>query len=134
MAKGKKKSSGISLEVEEQVISLSPTDLAVEVTFERNAIEALKNQRKNDHQIQELEEKIKGFQKTLDSEPEVIFAKEALDKAKADSMTEEHLDAKEDLSALKKGWNEDIKNRSQKLKYMEKMLKRHIESGALKRK
>ena len=132
--KTKKKKSGIPLEVEEAILAMSPMDLTVECTFERNAIEALKEERKNDPQVLKLSEQKAEFEKELESTPDVAKAKEEYEAAKEANSPEELVDIKENLSALKKGYANDIKDRSKKLKFMEKTLKHHIQSGALKRK
>jgi hypothetical protein len=130
----KKKKSGIPLEVEEKILAMSPMELTVDSTFERNAIDALKKSRKEDPQIIRLEEQKKEMDKELETTPEVVKAKEAYEQAKADNTTEEMVDVKESIAALRKGYAADIKDRSKTLKFMEKTLKHHIESGALKRK
>lgn len=132
--KGKAKKSGLPLDVEQKILGMGPTDLAVEVTFERNAIDALNKQKKDNDQLGELKTKVKDFEEVLKTLPEVLKAKDKLDEVKAENMSDEHLEAKADLAALNKGWNDDIKDRKKKLVYMEKTLSRHIESGALKRK
>lgn len=137
MAKGKSKGakkfkSGIPLDVEQRILGMSPTDLAVEVTFERNAIEALGKQSKED--LSDKRKELKKFEDGLNATKEVADAKEKLDTAKADHIDDDHVELKADLAALSQGYNNDKKDRKKKLKYMEKMLKRHIESGALKRK
>lgn len=132
--KGKAKKSGLPLDVEQKILGMGPTDLAVEVTFERNAIDALNKQKKDNDQLNELKAKVKEFDDTLKTIPEVLKAKDKLEEVKADNMTDDHLEAKANLAALSKGWSDDIKDRKKKLQYMEKTLSRHIESGALKRK
>lgn len=132
-SKNKKSKSGIPLDVESKIIRMGPADLAVECTFERNAIDTLKEQSKDDSKIQELKETVDQFNKELSQKEQVQKAKDAYEAAKEEYMSEDHVEAKADLAALRKGYTEDIKNRSKKLKFMEKTLKNHIESGALKR-
>lgn len=140
--KGSKKfKSGLPLDVEEKILAMPPTDLAVEVTFERNAIETLNKQMKEDHQLEMLKKTTDKFETLITEDKDVAKAKEAYeeakeayDNAKAEAMDEDHVEAVANLSALKKGWKDDIKDRKKKLVYMEKTLKRHIELGTLKRK
>ena len=137
MAKGKGKGpkkfkSGIPLEEEQRILAMSPTDLAVEVTFERNAIEAITKQSKED--LSDKRKDAKKFEDALNATKEVADAKEKYELVKADHMDDDHVELKADIAALSQGYANDKKDRKKKLKYMEKMLKRHIESGALKRK
>jgi len=150
MAKKKfnKSKSGIPLEMEEKILAMNPTDLAVETTFERNAIETLKNEQKSDDKISEISDKIKDLKerkKTEEAERDqslkVKLAQEALDKAKEDETTDEQIkienqivEEKENLKAVRSSIADDIRDRSKLLKFMQKTLRRHIESGALKRK
>lgn len=135
MARGAKSKfkSGLPLVEEQKILAMNPKDLAVEVSFERNAIEALRVQKTKDHQIINLKKEVKDHDELLASIQDVADAKSKYEEVKTDNMTKDHLKAKEDLAALNKGWNNDIKDRKKKLNYMEKMLGRHIESGALKR-
>lgn len=128
--KGKNK-KGISIELEQEIISMKPSDLAIELTFEENAIEALKDQRKNE--LSGLNEQLREYDEALNNTKEVNDAKEKLAEAKAKNMDPDHIEAKENLSALKKGFAQDLKDRGAKAKFMRQTLKRHIESGALKR-
>lgn len=133
--KSKFKKSGIPLEVESSILGMNPTDLAVEVTFERNAIEFLKKDIADGTDFQKLKETLKQFDDELAAAPDVLEAKTNLDLAKEKNTSDEHVQAKEDVAIWKKSHEDaDIKDRKKKLKFMEKTLARHIESGALKRK
>jgi hypothetical protein len=135
MAKGKKKfNSGVPIDEEQRFLRMTPTDLAVEVSFERNAVEAQKEAKKKNSNISDLTKQVKEFEDALMATREVDEAKASLDEVKTEHMSDEHVEAKADLAALNKGWNDEQKDRKKKLKYMEKLLQRHIESGALKRK
>jgi hypothetical protein len=136
VARGKKKvksKSGLPIEAENEILLMKPEALAIDTTFERNNIDALQEQKKNDDQIAELKAKVKEFDDNLKTLPEVEEAQAALDALKEENTSEDHSEAKENLSALNKGWNDDIKDRKKKLKFMEKTLRAHIKSGALKR-
>lgn len=133
--KGKNKNNaGIPVELQEKILRTSPTELAIELSFEENAIDALRGQAKNDVQVKDLAEDVKKLQEALNQKDEVIKAKEAYDNVVAEHTSEELLEAKENLAALRKGYQNDLKDRSKKLKFIKKTLKSHIESGALKRK
>ena len=125
----KKKGSGLPPDVEEAILAMKPEELMVEATIDRNAIEVIKEEKKNDEQILQLKEKIKGFDSDLISTTAVIKAKVALEEAIEDNMSDEHRNAKEDLSALVKGYGNDLKERKKKLKFMDRTIKRHIETG-----
>lgn len=135
MAKGKKKksASGLPLAEEQEILLMDPKALAIETTFERNGIDALKELKANDDKIGDLKAKKKEFDDHVKTLPEVIAAKEALDALIAENKSDDHVEAETGLSALNSGWNEDIKDRKKKLKFMEKTLRAHIKSGALKR-
>lgn len=137
MARGKNKKStksksGLLPAEEEIILGMKPLDLTVELTFEQNAIEALKEQRKEE--VSTLANKVKEFDKALNNTKEVAEAQEALRKSKEENMDPDHLEAKEDLAALRQGFSNDLKFRSKRVKFIRKTLKHHIESGALKRK
>jgi vacuolar-type H+-ATPase subunit H len=127
-----KKSSGLPLEVEQQILSMPPGDLAVEAAREQVAVDTLKTQLKEDVEIRNLRDSLKEFkEKEWDGDEDVQKAKEAYNNAKDAATSDEHRAARDDLKALEGSWKDDIKQRSKKLKYMRKTLKKHMESGAL---
>lgn len=116
------------------ILGMTPEDLAVEATRESIAIQELKDARDKDEKILDLKNKIKEFVVELHNCPAVVKAKEDLAVALENNQTQEHLEAKEDLKALKGGYNSDIKERSKKYKFMMKTLRSHMKSGLLKSK
>jgi len=131
--KGSKKSkSGLTIEQEQEILSMKPLPLAAEAAREDNSIDKLKEQRKSDGEISTLEERLKEHKEELNAVQEIVEAKERLEELKEAHKSKDHLNVEEDLKALKKGWNDDIRQRSKRHKFMKKALKRHIETGALK--
>jgi len=133
MAKKKgKKREQIPQQQVDRLLRMKPEDLAVEAFREQNSIDALKQQMKEDDQIERAAKKVKAFAEDLEKVPAVSKAKEALVEVEEANRSEEHDEAILDLKALKQGWQADIKNRKKLLKFMNKTLKSHMESGALK--
>lgn len=132
--KSGKGKSGLTIDQEQEILHMKPADLAVEAAREDAAIDKLKDQRNKDGKITSLQERLKEHKDVLESVDEIVTAKARLDELKEANKTKDHLLVEEDLKKERKGWNDDIRERSKKFKYMKKALKSHMESGALKSK
>jgi len=132
--KGLKKSKkhGIPQELADKILAMGPQDLAVEATREQLALETLKQQIQDDHQIVDLKGQIGALEVAADETPAVIEAYEAFENIRNNNLGDEYAKLKLDMKALRQGWNNDSKDRKKKLKFMMKALKSHMESGALK--
>jgi len=129
----KSKAKGaIPQEIVDSILALNPEDLAVEAARESLAIQELKDLQANDDKIVTLKERIKEFEAEIQRSEAVIKAKEDLAVAIENNTTEDHIQAKEDLKALKGGYSSDIKERSKKYKFMMKTLRSHMKAGLLK--
>ena len=128
----KRKKSDIPQEVVDSILSLNPEDLAVEAARESLAIQELKDLCANDDKITTLKERIKEFEAELQRTEAVIKAKEDLAVAIENNTTEDHMNAKEDLKALRGGYTSDIRERNKKYKFMMKTLRSHMKAGLLK--
>jgi hypothetical protein len=135
MTKAKKiRKDGLPQEFKDRVLAMQPGDLAVESSREELAIETLKVQLKEDPQISDMQKKLDQMKDALALEQQVQDAKEKLEELKATHADEDMDKVKQDLKALKAGWNKDIKDRKKQRRFMLRCLKKHMESGALKSK
>jgi hypothetical protein len=134
MAKKPKKKGDLPQEVVDAINAMKPEDLAIEAAREQLMLERSKEMLKNDAKKLDLEEELKAHKEKLEQEPDVIEAKRKLEEVKLNHMTQDHLQAKEDLAYYVKSWRQEIKDRGKKCKLMMKTLRKHMESGALKSK
>jgi hypothetical protein len=130
----KKKKLGIPQELADQILALPAADLAVEAAREQLALDTLKKQVQNDHQIVDLKSQLDALVQAADEDDKVVAAYEAYEELRQNTLGEEYDKTKQDLKALRQGWNADLKGRKKKLKFMMKTLRSHMESGALKSK
>ena len=135
MARGRKKKikkDAIPQEVVDAILALKPEDLSVEAAREQLAIDALKQQFKEDAQICDLKQQLKDFKEEIDRQQDVISAQNSLDTAVESHTTQDQIEAEENLKALSGSWQDDMKQRKTRLKFILKTLKKHMESGNLK--
>jgi hypothetical protein len=123
----------------DQINKMRPEDLAIEAVREQNDLDLSKKQLKEDGKLEDLKRSLDKYDEARDKEEEVVEAQkieteasEALALAKLNHMSKDHVQAKEDVAAYKKSWNDEIRQRSKKHKFMMKTLKKHQESGLLK--
>jgi len=92
---------------------------------------AVKQQKKNDTQIQNTRDQLKEFEKEIKEDPRYQQLEDEYKTRKEELVTEEHANLKEELKNLNEPYNEDIKSFENLFKLCMDEIKDRKESGLL---
>jgi hypothetical protein len=131
MAKKSKKSK-LPQEFIDKILRMKPEDLAVEAARCHNQLDIAKEDIKNDTKLNDLKDQLEKFEDELDGHPDVVEAEDHAEKIRDENTSKDHVDAREQLKALRKGLNGELKETKLQYKFMRETLKTHMRSGLLK--
>lgn len=94
----------------DEIRRCSHNDLIARASVEYENWLAVKQQKKNDPQIQNTKDDIKAFDDAIKEDPEFQQLETDFKDAKEAMVTEDHARAKEELKNLNQPFNEDIKS------------------------
>lgn len=92
---------------------------------------AVKSQKKNDPQIQNTRDQVKGYMEEIKEDPRYQELEEDYKTRKEELVTEDHATAKEELKNLNEPYNEDIKSFENLFKLCMSEIKDRKASGLL---
>jgi hypothetical protein len=131
--KAKSKKPRLPQEFVDRIYRLKPEDLAVEAAMEEISLEISKEDIKNDSKLNSLKDQIKELDEELDGHPDVMAAEDAVEKAREENTSTEHVDLREQHKALRQALTNELREQKKRYKFMKETLRTHMRSGLLKR-
>jgi ribosomal protein S20 len=118
-------------EKSEEIRKCPHKDLIARASQEYENWQAVKRQKKNDPQIQNIKTQIKEFDKEIKEDPRYQELEEEYKTRKEELVTDDHARAKEELRNLNEPYNEDIKSFENLFKLCMEEIKERKDAGLL---
>lgn len=138
MAKGfrnktKKSKNALPQAYIDEINAMKPELVAVEAAREQLAVTTLKKQMKEDQNIIDAQNVLDKLDEEIADQDKIRKLQNELDElVQEEKGDKDYVQAKLDVKLHKIEWTKDIRERNQKIKFMMKTIRSHIDSGALK--
>jgi chromosome segregation ATPase len=114
-----------------EIVAASHKNLVTQASIEYENWQAVKSQKKNDPQIQNVRNELKELEAAIKEDPRYQELEDEYKTRKEELITEEHATLKEELKNLNEPYNEDIKSFENLFKLCMEEIKTRKEAGLL---